>query len=109
MIILYTATIFLSAFLIFLVQPIIGKLLLPLAGGSSSVWNTCMLFFQTLMLAGYCYTHISQKKFGVGKQTNVQLGLMLAALLLLPITFTASTAIPENPTLWLLINLFKST
>ncbi len=108
MVILYTATIFLSAFLIFLVQPIIGKLLLPLAGGSPSVWNACMLFFQALMLAGYSYTHFSQEKFGVKKQTNIQIVLMLATLLLLPIRFTASTAIPEDPTFWLLINLFKS-
>ncbi len=108
MVILYTATIFLSAFLIFLVQPIIGKLLLPLAGGSPSVWNACMLFFQALMLAGYSYTHFSQKKFGVGKQTKIQIGLMLATLLLLPIRFTASTAIPEDPTFWLLTNLLKS-
>lgn len=108
MVILYTATIFLSAFLIFLVQPIIGKLLLPLAGGSPSVWNACMLFFQALMLAGYSYTHFSQSRLGVKKQTNLQIGLMLATLLLLPIRFTASTAIPEDPTFWLLINLFKS-
>jgi len=108
LVILYTATIFLSAFLIFLVQPIIGKLLLPLAGGSPSVWNACMLFFQALMLAGYSYTHFSQKKLGVNKQTNLQIGLMLATLLLLPIRFDSSSAIPEDPTFWLLINLFKS-
>ncbi|MDD3148529.1 MAG: hypothetical protein PHD82_14645, partial [Candidatus Riflebacteria bacterium] len=108
MVILYTVTIFLSAFLIFLVQPIIGKLLLPMAGGAPSVWNTCMLFFQVLMLAGYSYTHFSQKQFGVKKQTNLQAILMLATILLLPIRFTASTTIPEDPTFWLLINLFKS-
>jgi len=108
LVILYTTTIFLSAFLIFLVQPIIGKLLLPLAGGSPSVWNACMLFFQALMLAGYSYTHFSQKKFGVKMQTGIQIALMLATLLLLPIRFNASTAIPEDPTFWLLINLVKS-
>lgn len=108
MVLLYSTTIFLSAFLIFLVQPIIGKLLLPMAGGSPSVWNACMLFFQALMLAGYSYTHFSQKKLGIKKQSLAQLVFMLATLLFLPIRFTSSTGIPDDPTFWLLINLFRS-
>ena len=54
---LYGLTIFLSAFLLFQVQPMMGKMILPWFGGSASVWTTCMLFFQALLLLGYLYTH----------------------------------------------------
>lgn len=67
-----------------------------------------MLFFQVLMLAGYSYTHFSQKKLGVQKQSGLQVILMLAALFLMPIHFSHSTSIPEDPTFWLLINLARS-
>ena len=53
----YALTIFLSAFLLFQVQPLMGKMILPWFGGSASVWTTCMLFFQSLLLLGYLYTH----------------------------------------------------
>ena len=54
---LYTLTIFLSAFLLFEVQPIIAKAILPWFGGTSAVWSTCMLFFQLVLLGGYGYAH----------------------------------------------------
>ena len=53
----YAATIFLSSFLLFLVQPLIARQILPWFGGTAAVWTTCMLFFQTLLLAGYAYAH----------------------------------------------------
>ena len=53
----YAATIFLSSFLLFLVQPLIARLILPWFGGSAAVWTTCMLFFQVVLLAGYAYAH----------------------------------------------------
>ena len=55
---LYALTIFLSSFLLFLVQPLIARIILPWFGGSASVWTTCMLFFQALLLAGYAYAHL---------------------------------------------------
>ena len=55
---LSAVTIFLSAFLLFQVQPLVGKLVLPWFGGSAGVWTTCLLFFQTLLLLGYLYTHL---------------------------------------------------
>ena len=55
--ILYAVTIFLSAFLLFQVQPLIAKIILPWFGGTAAVWTTCMLFFQLLLLAGYVYSH----------------------------------------------------
>ena len=54
---IYAATIFLSSFLLFLVQPLIARLILPWFGGTAAVWTTCMLFFQSLLLAGYAYAH----------------------------------------------------
>ncbi len=80
----YALTIFLSAFLLFLVQPIIAKLILPWFGGAAAVWATCMVFFQAALLAGYGYAH-----WLVRKQSNTLLALHLAALIaslfLLPI------------------------
>ena len=54
----YALTIFLSAFLLFQVQPLIGKFILPWFGGSPAVWTTCMLFFQVVLLVGYSYAHL---------------------------------------------------
>src|SRR5215472_16796499 len=53
----YVLTIFLGAFLLFQIQPLIGKYILPWFGGTAAVWTTCMLFFQLLLLAGYLYSH----------------------------------------------------
>ncbi len=53
----FALTLFVSAFILFLVQPIVGKIILPKLGGTPQVWNTCMVFFQMVLLAGYAYTH----------------------------------------------------
>ncbi len=58
---LFTVTLFVSAFLLFLVQPMVAKMVLPLLGGSPMVWNTCMVFFQIALLAGYAYAHGATK------------------------------------------------
>jgi len=105
---LYSSCIFLSAFLLFLVQPMIGKMFLPWVGGSSAAWNTCMFFFQALLLAGYGYTHLSLGRLGVKKQSFLQFPLMLLALLFLPFIYSNSTPVPEDPSLWLLAQLFKT-
>jgi hypothetical protein len=59
---LHAAVIALSSFLLFLVQPLIARLILPWFGGGAAVWTTCMLFFQTLLLAGYAYAHWSNTR-----------------------------------------------
>src|SRR5687768_11976657 len=83
---LYAATIFLSSFLLFLVQPLIARLILPWFGGSAAVWTTCMLFFQALLLAGYAYAHLLEKKLPPGKwKPLVHFVLLAAALAMLPI------------------------
>ncbi len=88
--ILYATTIFLSAFLLFQVQPLIAKLILPWFGGSAAVWTTCMLFFQVLLLAGYVYSHALTGIRQPSRQRLVHCVLLGICLLLLPIAPDAS-------------------
>ncbi len=80
----YAGTIFLSAFLLFLVQPIIAKQILPWFGGSSAVWTTALVFFQSILLAGYAYADLTTR-VGVRRQTLMHIGLLAVSLLTLPI------------------------
>ena len=84
--VLYASTIFLSAFLLFQVQPLISRFILPWFGGGPAVWTTCLLFFQTVLFAGYAYAHASEHYFGPKARTIVHLTLIGAALSTLPIT-----------------------
>src|SRR5215208_7119268 len=82
----YAATIFLSSFLLFMVQPLIARLILPWFGGSAAVWTTCMLFFQALLLAGYAYAHVLNWKIPQKTlQPLVHSVLLAGALAILPI------------------------
>ena len=83
---LHAATIFLSSFLLFLVQPLIARLILPWFGGSAAVWTTCMLFFQTVLLAGYAYAHFLNAKVKGRLQPALHILLLAAAIALLPIS-----------------------
>src|SRR5690349_9853080 len=76
----HSLAIFLSAFLLFQVQLIIGKLLLPWFGGAPSVWATCMLFFQTLLLAGYAYAHWLNSRAGLRRQVGIHAALLAGSL-----------------------------
>jgi spermidine synthase len=108
---LFAATIFTSAFLLFSVQPMIAKMILPLLGGTPAVWNTSMLFFQFLLLCGYLYSHVLTRWLSEKKQVLVHFSLVAIAVLLLPVR------IPEdavqflsaglNPIIWLLGLLFS--
>lgn len=82
---LYGATIFLSAFLLFAVQPIFAKLILPWFGGTAGVWTTCLMFFQVALLAGYAYSYFIASRFAPGAQFFLHAALLAAALFLLPI------------------------
>jgi SAM-dependent methyltransferase len=81
---LYACTIFLSAFLLFQVQPLIAKMILPWFGGSAAVWTACVLFFQLLLLLGYLYAHWSIRYLRPKTQTILHLALLAASLLMLP-------------------------
>jgi hypothetical protein len=100
---LFVATTFTASALLFLVQPMFAKMALPRLGGSPAVWNTCVLFFQTTLLAGYLYTHLTTKWLGTRKQGVWHVALMLAPLALLPLTIgTGEPPSGANPIWWLL-------
>jgi SAM-dependent methyltransferase len=80
----YAATIFLSSFLLFLVQPIIAKQILPWFGGSAAVWTTCLVFFQSVLLAGYAYADVTTR-LGARRQAMLHVALLAASLVCLPI------------------------
>ncbi|HTY98196.1 MAG TPA: hypothetical protein VMB75_00060, partial [Rhodocyclaceae bacterium] len=103
----YGLTIFLSAFLLFQVQPIIGKMILPWFGGSASVWTTCMLFFQVLLLLGYLYSHWIVRFLSPRGQSFLHISLLLASLLLLPLAPSPDwrPTGAENPTTRILLLL----
>ena len=77
---LYPLTVFLSAFLLFLVQPVIAKQILPWFGGSAGVWTTCLFFFQLLLLGGYAYAHWSIRTLRPRPQVVLHIVLLLASL-----------------------------
>ena len=78
-------TIFAGAFLLFLVQPIIAKQILPWFGGSAAVWTTCLVFFQTALLVGYAYADWSVRKLRPRRQVQLHVVLLVASLVMLPI------------------------
>jgi hypothetical protein len=112
LILLFSLTIFISAALLFLVQPIIAKRILPLLGGAPNVWNTCMVFFQAVLLAGYAFAHVTARRMSSRRQSIVQIGMLLVAAIALPITLRATVLrmIPSagNPVPWVLLVLATS-
>ena len=87
----YALTIFLSAFLLFLVQPIIAKQILPWFGGSAAVWTTCLVFFQSTLLAGYAYADLTHR-LGLKRQTYLHIGLLTLSLLTLAVISMSAIA-----------------
>lgn len=87
---LFVSTVGLSAFLLFLVQPLIAKQILPWFGGSAAVWTTCMVFFQLVLLAGYFYADWVVRRLTPRRQAQLHGGLLAVSLLLLPITPSAA-------------------
>ncbi len=101
---------FWGAYLLFQLEPLIGKFILPWFGGSPMVWITCMLFFQVFVLAGYAYAHFNLRFFSARHQTLIHLSLLTIALLSLPVTPEQSFK-PDNsnqPTLNILLLLASS-
>ena len=81
----FSVTIFTSAFLLFMVQPIIAKQILPWFGGSSAVWTTCMVFFQMILLLGYWYADFVVRKLSKQAQAIFHSIVVLISLIWLPI------------------------
>jgi hypothetical protein len=86
---LFAGTLFLSAFLLFLCQPMVGKMLLPSLGGAAGVWTTCVLFFQAMLLAGYVYAHLLGRIAGTRRQVLVHAIVLLLPFAFLPIRFNS--------------------
>ncbi|KGN32359.1 hypothetical protein N802_18515 [Knoellia sinensis KCTC 19936] len=104
---LFTLTAFVGAALLFVVQPLIARMLLPAYGGSATVWSTSSLFFQVLLLLGYLYSHVATRRLGSRWQPPVHLLVLLAPLVVLPVALPAD-AVPDietSPVLWLLRTL----
>ncbi|MEY3289217.1 MAG: hypothetical protein RLZZ419_1459 [Pseudomonadota bacterium] len=108
LIILFAGTLFTSASLMFVLQPLFGKLLLPLLGGSPAVWNTCMVFYQTILFLGYLYAHTISTRFSQHRQIQIHAAVILISFLALPLALPENTVPPtdSNPTFWLLWTLF---
>lgn len=109
---LFSAALFISAGLLFWIQPLIAKTLLPLLGGAPAVWNTCLLFFQTMLLLGYIYALASSRWLRLRSQAAVHVFLLLLIAIYLfrsPVQAPVLTAVQQaNPTRWLLENLLFS-
>src|SRR5436190_1822336 len=75
---IYALTVFSGAFLLFSVQPLAGRLILPWFGGSAAVWNTCLAFFQVMLLGGYTYAHLLTSRLGVRSQVTLHTVLLIA-------------------------------
>lgn len=106
---LFALTLLLNALLLFLVQPLVAKLLLPYLGGTPAVWNTCMVFFQALLLGGYAYSHVVTTRLKLRPQIILHLSLFALALFSFPITISEAAVRAldgqTQPTGWLLARL----
>jgi spermidine synthase len=104
-------TLLLSSSLLFLVQPMFAKLVLPRLGGTAAVWNTCMVFFQACLLAGYGYSHFITRRLSVSRQVMVHSIVLLLPVLMLPLGLPRGWSSPPanaSPIGWLLVLLAMS-
>ncbi|MEI6666813.1 MAG: fused MFS/spermidine synthase [Acidobacteriota bacterium] len=101
---LFTLTLFLGSVLLFWLEPMFGRLLLPRLGGAPAVWNTCLVFFQVMLLAGYLYAWASSRWLSSRMQIGLHLALLVAAFVVLPVRVVPGWAPPAeaNPIPWLL-------
>ncbi|HZK78973.1 MAG TPA: fused MFS/spermidine synthase, partial [Gemmatimonadaceae bacterium] len=85
MLALFAATTLSSAFLLFWIEPLFAKMVLPMLGGSPAVWNTCLMYFQAMLLVGYLYAHVTSRYLSSRKQAVLHVALLLLAVLSLPV------------------------
>lgn len=107
---LFATTVFLSAFLLFQIQPVVAKMILPWFGGSSSVWTLCMVFFQVELLLGYAYVHLLHEKLSARRQPWVHGALLLLSLATLPVVADPSWKLDAQafPT-WSVLGVLATT
>lgn len=101
---LFAATLFVSASIMFVLQPMFGKILLPLLGGSPAVWNTCMVFYQTILFLAYLYAHYISIRQSKQRQILIHAGVILISFSALPLALPENTLPPtdSDPTFWLI-------
>lgn len=104
LVVVFALTMFLSASLLFLVQPMFARMVLPLLGGTPQVWTTAIVFYQVVLLVGYLYAHLVPSRMGVRRHAALHVLLLLVPFLLLPISLPAGWMPPTeaNPIPWLL-------
>lgn len=104
LLIIFTVSMFVSATLLFLVEPMVAKMALPMLGGAPAVWNTCLVFFQAVLLAGYLYAYAATKWLSRRAQIAVQIAITLTALVALPLHIPIGWEPPaqSSPVLWIL-------
>jgi len=105
---LVAASVFFSALLLFASEPLTARFLLPTFGGTAGVWSTCLVFFQTLVLAGYTYAHVLRLRCSPMQQRVIHLLVLLVACAFLPAIPIPHLASPASPIWPLLLSLFKS-
>lgn len=110
MLILFAVTTLASSALLFLVQPMFAKMVLPMLGGTPAVWNTCVMFFEAMLLVGYAYAHVTSRWLGVRRQAIFHAMIVAIPLLLLPVAIPEGWTPPtdHNPTAWMLKLLLVS-
>ncbi len=107
LLLLYAFSLFVSAVLLFWMEPMFAKMILPLLGGSPSVWNTCIVFYQTLLLLGYLWAHAATKWFALRWQVGLHVLLLVLVFVTLPVDVAKGWTPPlsSNPVLWLFLLL----
>lgn len=107
---LHAATVFLSAFLLFLVQPLLAKQILPWFGGAAIVWTLCMVFFQLVLLLGYAYAHWITSRLDARRQALVHIALLLVSLAFLPVAADAAwKPVAAGSPVWRILALLFAT
>jgi spermidine synthase len=102
---LFGSAILVSSWLLFLVQPMFAKMVLPRLGGTPAVWNTCVVFFQATLLVGYLYAHLTTRWLGVRRQALMHLGVLLLPLFALPVAVTGEPPPATGTPVWWLLGV----
>ena len=104
--VLYSATLFAAAALLFVLEPFFAKLVLPRFGGAPAVWNTCMVFFQASLLLGYLYSHVATRVLRVRLQVALHVALLLLPVAVLPLAIPEGWSVPaDGSPVWSLLGL----
>lgn len=106
---LFGAAMLVSSWLLFLVQPMFAKMVLPRLGGTPAVWNTCVVFFQATLLVGYLYAHLTTRWLGVRRQALVHVGVLLLPMVALPIVVTGEPPATTGTPVWWLLGVLSGS